>query len=103
MMASASVDLPQPDSPTRPRHSPGFTSRLTPSTAFSVLMPPLSALPTVKWTARSSSSSSVSGSLSPWWWHRTRPSAASGVTSGAVERQTSVTDGQRGLKRQPEG
>ena len=40
MMASASVDLPQPDSPTRPRHSPGFTSRLTPSTAFSVLTPP---------------------------------------------------------------
>ena len=40
MMASASVDLPQPDSPTRPRHSPGFTSRVTPSTAFSVLTPP---------------------------------------------------------------
>ena len=37
MMASARVDLPQPDSPTRPRHSPGFTSSVTPSTAFSVL------------------------------------------------------------------
>ena len=60
MMASARVDLPQPDSPTRPRHSPGFTSRLTPSTAFSVLTPPRSALPTVKWTARSSSWSSGS-------------------------------------------
>src|SRR6266851_9442825 len=60
MMASAKVDLPQPDSPTRPRHSPGFTSRLTPSTAFSVLVPPFSALPTVKWTASSSSLSSGS-------------------------------------------
>src|SRR5882724_12145384 len=63
MMASARVDLPQPDSPTRPRHSPGFTSRLTPSTAFRVLTPPRSALPTVKWTARSSSSSSLSAMM----------------------------------------
>src|SRR5258708_264201 len=60
MMASARVDLPQPDSPTRPRHSPGFTSRLTPSTAFRVLVPPRSAPPTVKWTARLSSFSSGS-------------------------------------------
>src|SRR5262249_39103068 len=29
-----SVDLPQPDSPTRPRHSPRLTSKLTPSTAL---------------------------------------------------------------------
>src|SRR5262245_6863504 len=53
MMASASVDLPQPDSPTSPRHSPGFTSSVTPSTAFSMWTPPARALPTLKWTARS--------------------------------------------------
>src|SRR5258708_29518557 len=63
MMASARVDLPQPDSPTSPRHSPGFTSRLTPSTAFSILVPPRSAPPTVKWTVRSSSFSSGSAMM----------------------------------------
>src|SRR3984957_12009520 len=63
MMASARVDLPQPDSPTSPRHSPGFTSRLTPSTAFNVFTPPLNALPTLKWTARLSSLSSGSAMM----------------------------------------
>src|SRR5471032_194752 len=64
MIASASVDLPQPDSPTSPRHSPGFTSKLTPSTALRVLMPPDSAPPTMKCTASSSSASKGASSAS---------------------------------------
>src|SRR3954465_15765936 len=60
MIASARVDLPQPDSPTRPRHSPALTSSVTPSTAFSVFTPPERAPPTMKWTARSSRVSSDS-------------------------------------------
>jgi hypothetical protein len=32
-MANSRVDLPQPDSPTIPRNSPGYTSKLTRSTA----------------------------------------------------------------------
>jgi hypothetical protein len=32
----ATVDLPQPDSPTRPSVSPGATEKLTPSTACTV-------------------------------------------------------------------
>src|SRR6185312_3165395 len=65
MMASARVDLPQPDSPTRPRHSPGFTSSVTPSTAFSVCTPPASVLPTLKWTARSLRTSSSAMVVAP--------------------------------------
>jgi hypothetical protein len=34
-MSRATVDLPQPDSPTSPSVSPGSIARLTPSTAFS--------------------------------------------------------------------
>ena len=34
MKAMASVDLPQPDSPTRPIFMPRGTSRVTPSTAL---------------------------------------------------------------------
>src|SRR5207237_10611894 len=63
MMASASVDLPQPDSPTRPRHSPGFTSKVTPSTAFRVFTPPEKTLPTVKCTARSFRARKVSAMM----------------------------------------
>ena len=33
-MQRASVDLPQPDSPTMPSVSPSRTEKLTPSTAF---------------------------------------------------------------------
>src|SRR6478735_4602017 len=52
---SATVDLPEPDSPTRPRHSPRFSSRLTPSTARSKREPPPNTPPpTGKCTARSS-------------------------------------------------
>src|SRR6185437_11571642 len=65
MIARASVDLPQPDSPTRPRHSPGFTSSVTPSTAFSVWTPPARALPTLKWTARSSRASRSAMVMAP--------------------------------------
>src|SRR6185312_3609479 len=65
MIARASVDLPQPDSPTRPRHSPGFTSSVTPSTAFSVWTPPARALPTLKWTARSSRASRAAMVMAP--------------------------------------
>src|SRR5215469_15789770 len=38
-MTRASVDLPQPDSPTRPSVSPLRTSRLTPSTARTTSAP----------------------------------------------------------------
>src|SRR5439155_16860244 len=52
---NATVDLPEPDSPTRPRHSPRFSWRLTPSTARSIRKPrPSKPPPTGKWTARSS-------------------------------------------------
>ncbi len=101
MMASARVDLPHPNSPTRPRHSPGFTSSVTPSTAFRVFTPPENALPTAKCTARSSS---VSKRLShDGGTARVLPSAGKGVISGATVRQISVTAEQRGLKRQPAG
>jgi hypothetical protein len=36
MMARASVDLPQPDSPTMAKVSPGRSARLTPSTARTI-------------------------------------------------------------------
>src|ERR1700729_839576 len=36
MIDRAVIVLPQPDSPTRPRHSPAATARLTPSTARTV-------------------------------------------------------------------
>src|SRR3954454_20593893 len=60
-IASATVDLPQPDSPTRPRHSPARRLRLTPLTARSRRAPPprpSSRPPTWNSTARSSTSSS---------------------------------------------
>ena len=34
-----SVDLPQPDSPTMPKFSPAFTSKVTPRTASTSLWP----------------------------------------------------------------
>src|ERR1700722_3078896 len=37
MVDRAVIVLPQPDSPTRPRHSPAATARLTPSTARTVV------------------------------------------------------------------
>ena len=51
-----SVDLPQPDSPTRPSVSPWRTSRLTPSTARTVCLP----LGNVLYTSRSETSAAVS-------------------------------------------
>src|SRR5437762_1972670 len=64
---SATVDLPEPDSPTRPRHSPRFSWRLTPSTARSVRKPrPSRPPPMGKWTARSSTLRMTSSSGLFW-------------------------------------
>src|SRR6266550_7750615 len=47
------VDLPQPDSPTRPSVSPAWIARLTPSTACTTLRPKRP-LPVGKYLTRSS-------------------------------------------------
>ena len=57
-----SCDLPQPDSPTRPSVSPGFTSRLTSETAWT--FSPVR--PTGNSTTRSSTRSSVSSAGRRW-------------------------------------
>src|SRR5579884_3482387 len=54
-IANSRVDFPHADSPTRPRNSPGYTLRLTPSTARVLTEPPYS-------TARFRTSSSGLGS-----------------------------------------
>ena len=54
------VDLPQPDSPTSARVSPGATEKLTPSTACTVARGrPRSERRTTKWRTRFSTSSSA--------------------------------------------
>ena len=53
MMALPSVDLPQPDSPTSPKTSPGIRSNETPSTALIEPMRRLNGPRTGKWTCRS--------------------------------------------------
>ena len=48
-MPLAKVDLPQPDSPTTPKVSPGFKVKLTPSTALRIRgLPNIVALPKLK-------------------------------------------------------
>src|SRR5688572_1602669 len=60
-MARPSVDLPQPDSPTMPRVSPGFRSNEMPSTALTTpLAPASSPFPIGKWTLRSRTLSKAS-------------------------------------------
>ena len=53
MMVLPSVDLPQPDSPTSPKTSPGIRSNETPSTALIDPMRRLNGPRTAKWTCRS--------------------------------------------------
>src|SRR5947207_8632770 len=57
------VDLPQPDSPTRPSFSPRATEKLTPSTAFTVPTCRFITTPEVigKWTLRSRTARTGSG------------------------------------------
>src|SRR5579859_3509597 len=61
-MVRASVDLPQPDSPTRPRTSPCRTERLTPSTARTAPVRRLTRKPSWmgKWVRTSRNSRMVS-------------------------------------------
>ncbi len=73
-----------------PRHSPGLTLRLTPSTAFSFLTPPDSALPTVKCTARSSRASRASAMVVAPDECFQGAFPGSGEMPGATSRQTSV-------------
>src|ERR1017187_4294611 len=72
VMRRPSVDLPQPDSPTRPTVSPGKTSKLTPSTALTDAPTPAPKCFTTLTTRRSGSTD--------------------GVTRGAGATTVSVTD-----------
>ena len=63
-MARPVVDLPQPDSPTRPRVSPRKTSKVRPSTARTAPTLRCTMMPLVigKWTLRPSMDTSASPS-----------------------------------------
>ena len=65
MMQRASVDLPQPDSPTMPSVSPGLTLNETPSTAFTEAISFWKMIPRVigKYLRTSSTTSSSSPGL----------------------------------------
>ena len=65
-MQRASVDLPQPVSPTRPRVSPRRTSRLTPSTAWTTPARRAAAPTTCTGKYLTTSSSRTSTSLVGW-------------------------------------
>jgi hypothetical protein len=70
-IARAVVDLPQPDSPTRPSVSPGETENETPSTARTTRWRRFHGGPCqdVKWTARSRTESrpeALGGRLEVW-------------------------------------
>ena len=71
MMQRASVDFPQPDSPTMPSVSPSLIVKLTPSTAFTEAISFWKMIPRVTGkcfltssTTRSSSPASSSGAFS---------------------------------------
>src|SRR6185436_1299192 len=69
-MARPSVDLPQPDSPTMPRVSPGLRSNEMPSTALTApLAPASSPFPIGKWTFRSRTLSKASVIVAPLGCH----------------------------------
>ena len=120
-MQRPSVDLPQPDSPTRPSASPGASSRSTPSTARRTAparpggrrrpTPPRSGK-CIDEVAHLEQRLSHRRSPAPvgrlrrrasGWMHAVARPPPSGRSGNAPSRQSGCTNGQRGWKRQPGG